>query len=360
MGEVISCAQGIEDSHNMENIDTLKYIALLEEFETANKLVRLGLGELQNINLDNDFYFLPFQLLSQGFERFMKAYICVGHFEKHKALPSFQYLKKLGHDLEKLLTDIRENYYNEYPPVQFRIDRKFLDENTDLKELLFILSEFGKIARYYNFDFILDNSKIGINSKDYWQKFENKIMPIDEMMMKKLMNHDVDREIYQEISNYIIIIFEKFIASISRQIIFNTLGQLGKQITISSFFDYGLLYEGDFGKTDYRKNTTKYRETPKSIHKRTICDELKRKYNSDYKSKKITKNEYDGDWPFYVDEVIIECRQKHWCIVTIDGYDYALNGAAKGRFKLENPHDAGMAILGESIGDFIKMALELE
>lgn len=344
----------------MENIDTQKYIALLEEFETANKLVRLGLGELQNINLDNDFYFLPFQLLSQGFERFMKAYICVGHFEKHKALPDFQYLKGLGHDLEKLLTDIKENYYHiDYPPVQFKLDWEFLNTDENLKELLFILSEFGKIARYFNFDFITGNSKIGINTKEYWQKFENKIKPIDGEVLKKLLNRDVDREIYQETTYYIIIIFEKFIASLSRQIIFNTLGQTGKQITISSFFDYGLLYEGDFGKTDYRKITTKYKETPKSIHKRTLYDELSRKYNPDYKSKKISKNEFDGDWPFYVDEVIIECRQKHWCIVTIDGYDYALNGAAKGRYKLENPHDAGMAVLGKSIGDFIKMALEL-
>ena len=85
------------------------------------------------------------------------------------------------------------------------------------------------------------------------------------------------------------------------------------------------------------------------------------RYNHpDYKSKKITKHEYKGDWPFYVDEVIIECIQKHWCLVTIDGHDYALNGAAKGRYKLENPHDAGMTILGKSIGDFIKMALELD
>lgn len=344
----------------MEKIDTQKYIAILEEFETANKLIRLGLGELQSINLDNDFYFLPFQLLSQGFERFMKAYICVGHFEKYNTLPNFQYLKKIGHDLEKLLTEVKENYYSDYSPEQFKKDKEFLNKDTDLKELLFILSEFGKIARYYNFDFITDNSKIGINPKESWQKFENKIMPIDEKMVEKLMNQDVDREIYQEITSYIIIVFEKFIASLSRQIIFNTLGLTGKQLTVSSFFDYGLLYDGDFGKTDYRKNTTKYKETPKSIHKRTINDELNRKYNPDFKSKKIIQSEYDGDWPFYTDEVIIECRQKHWCIITIDGYDYALNGIAKGRYKLENPHDAGMAVLGKSIGDFIQMALKLE
>jgi hypothetical protein len=105
--------------------------------------------------------------------------------------------------------------------------------------------------------------------------------------------------------------------------------------------------------------STKYNETPKKIHKRTIIDEVQRNINPDYKSKKITKKEYEGDWPFYADEIIIECRQKHWCIVTIDGFDYALNGSAKERYKLENPHDAGMAVLGKSLSDFIKMALDL-
>lgn len=71
----------------MAKIEIQKIALLIEEFEIANKLIRLGFGELQNINLDNDFYFLPLQLLSQGFERFMKAYICVGYIEKHETLP---------------------------------------------------------------------------------------------------------------------------------------------------------------------------------------------------------------------------------------------------------------------------------
>jgi hypothetical protein len=66
----------------MNKINITKHFALLEEFQPSNKLIRLGFGELQNISLNNDFYFLPFQLLSQGFERFMKAYICLGYLEK--------------------------------------------------------------------------------------------------------------------------------------------------------------------------------------------------------------------------------------------------------------------------------------
>ena len=40
-------------------------------------------------------------------------------------------------------------------------------------------------------------------------------------------------------------------------------------------------------------------------------------------------------------------------------YPKALNGSAKERYKLENPHDAGMAILGKSLCDFIKMTIAL-
>jgi len=46
-------------------------------------------------------------------------------------------------------------------------------------------------------------------------------------------------------------------------------------------------------------------------------------------------------------------------IVTIENKDYALNGAAKSRYKLEDVHEAGMAILGKSVGPFIDMALKL-
>jgi len=45
--------------------------------------------------------------------------------------------------------------------------------------------------------------------------------------------------------------------------------------------------------------------------------------------------------------------------VTINSHDYGLNGAAQTRYKLENPHFGGTAIVGISIDDFISIALEL-
>ncbi|NMB96772.1 MAG: hypothetical protein GYA02_09210, partial [Clostridiaceae bacterium] len=283
----------------MPEIENIKYFALLEEFETSDKLIKLGFGELQNINLDNDFYFLPFQLLSQGFERYMKAYICLGHFHKHSKLPNFKYLKKLGHDLDKLLNEIVENYYLDFNRPQFDLDNNFIQNNSDLKRLLFILSEFGKLSRYHNFDLITDNTKIGVNTKKLWEEFENTIL--DKNDYEKLMNFDLNHEVYQKITNHIIIVFEKFVSALSRQFIFKCLGLKGLQLSSTNVFDFGMLYEKDFGKKDYRSQTTKYNETPKKIHKRTIIDEVQRNINPDYKSKKITKKEYEGDWPFYAD-----------------------------------------------------------
>ena len=62
----------------------------------------------------NDFYYLPFQLISSGFERLMKCYICLGHIEKEGSFPeSLLFRKKLGHDLIKLKKHITENYFQE-------------------------------------------------------------------------------------------------------------------------------------------------------------------------------------------------------------------------------------------------------
>jgi hypothetical protein len=341
----------------MPEIKTIKHFALLEEFETSNKLIKLGFGELQNISIDNDFYFLPFQLLSQGFERYMKAYICIGHYHKHNKLPNSGYIRGIGHDLEKLLQEIILNYYTDFERPQFDLDNEFLKKDTDLKELLFILSEFGKLARYYNFDIITDNAKIGVDTKSLWEEFENKIL--DNNDYEKLMSFDTYHEVYEKISNHIIIVFEKFVSALSRQFIFKCLGQLGLQLSASTAFEFGMLYEKRFGEKDYRKQTTRFKETPQKAHKRTMLDEIQRNVNPEYKSRKINRKEYNGDWPFYADEVIIECRHNHWSVVTIDGFDYALTGSASGRYKLEFPNDAGMAILGKSLSDFTKMAFEL-
>jgi hypothetical protein len=47
-------------------------VALIDELESATKLIDLGVGELHKIDGANNYYHLPMQLLSQGLERFLK------------------------------------------------------------------------------------------------------------------------------------------------------------------------------------------------------------------------------------------------------------------------------------------------
>lgn len=341
--------------------DILKRFALIEETETSVKLIKLGLGELQNLNQTNDFYFLPFQLLSQGFERFMKSYICIAYFNTNNEYPSASYLSKsLGHSLEKLLDEIMTKYYDNRNIPVLKEDENFLLKDLQLKKLLYILSEFGKLARYYNFDVITGSSKISINPKEMWEKFESEILISNPSMMNKLSDNELHHEVYGELATIIIVIFEKYMAALTRQFNFGTLGALGNQLSIP-FQHFAMLFnDSEYGVTNYRSDTLTYKAKHNlSPHKRTFKDKFQRLFNSNYKTKKITKQGYNGDWPFLYDEVIIESREKRWYVVTINGYDYALNGLAKGRYKLENPHEAGMAIIGKSMNDFTKMASKL-
>ncbi len=162
-------------------------------------------------------------------------------------------------------------------------------------------------------------------------------------------------EIIQYTNAHIVIVFEKFIAALSRQFNYCELGTLGTQMSIY-ITDFSELDERTYGKNDYRTHTTRYTYNYKPGHKRTIFDWFNRHFNSRYKYMKVEREQFIGDWPFYTDSVIIEKREDYWYTITIMGRDYSLNGSAKSRYKLENPMDAGMAIQGKSIQPFINLA----
>lgn len=342
-------------------IDFEKHGSLLEEFNTANKLIRLGFGELQNIDGTNDFYFLPFQLLSQGFERLMKAYICAVYYHHHEEYPSYEHLKSLGHDLNKLLNEIIEHYYEKRELHQFILDDKLFADDKDFRELLSIISEFGKFGRYHHFDIITGHKKPSINTVKSWTDFENRLIEKLEIPAEKIFDTESRsiNEVYGEISRYIIIKFESFVSALGRQLIFDIAGNYGKQVSSVGIYDFGLLYQDNFGLIDYRSSTASYNEKLKPKIPFTFVNKIRRFLNPNIKYKTIKKEEYTGNWPFYSDKVTIQCERRVWCTIIIEGYLHALNGTAKGRYKLENPHDAGMAILGISLGDFITIARNL-
>ena len=50
----------------------IKDLHLHEELRTSHQLIVAGLGELQEINMGEDFYHLPHLLLASGLERYTK------------------------------------------------------------------------------------------------------------------------------------------------------------------------------------------------------------------------------------------------------------------------------------------------
>ncbi len=333
-----------------------KKFAILHEVETSIRLIKLGFGELQNLQLTNDFYFLPFQLLSQGFERLLKSMICIAFFERNGTYPSNEYFRKnLGHDLIKLTNEFLNDYFVSDKPI-LALDLKFIQEDPELKRLLPIISDFGKMTRYYNFDIITDGAKPGANPIDQWKTYENEVITNNPKLLAKIGDVEASKELYADLSKHILCTFERYMGGLCRQF---TLGKMGPHASQLSFFVFDFITLREFGVTDYRKNTTRYQQQPRKRHKRNFIDRFKRNFKSSYKHKVIHKNDHKGEWPFYAETVVIECRDKNWCVVTIEGYDYALNGSAKSRFKLDDAHEAGQAILGKGTGDFISLALEL-
>lgn len=331
-----------------------KDICLYEELNTSYQLIVTGLGELQEINMGNDFYHLPHLLLASGLERFMKCYICLVYEAREGKYPDFNMLRNLGHDLSKLNEEIINNYFAEDNRLTLKEDLLFLKENQKLKIILKILSEFGKYARYYNLDVVTGKSvQSSFDPKDEWGKLERSIE--DPMPYLASNNQEgLHRDYYPRVNSKIISIIERFIRAITRQF---TLGGHGGKLPqyYIPFSPFLGMMDNDLGTKDYRHSVQVLQAKKETWIKRTE-EEVKK---SPWPKKEIFKNQFSGEWPFRSDKVIVELRDHFFCVINIEGYDFALNGAAKSRFNLPYPHDAGLAILGKSIGPFIDITLNL-
>lgn len=236
----------------MDN-QSYKDIYLNDELLTSLKLIEIGFGELQKLNLANDFYHLPFQLLSSGFERLMKCHICFGYLEKNKTYPNSEYLKecggKNGHDLIELKKHILELYFSSRV-IALQEDFRFLSSNKNLNELLYLLSEFGKHSRYYNLDVITSAKKPSKDIKSRWEKYESSILTASPKMLKMYKNINLQNKVYDLIKQETIITMEKFVRGITRQFTIGRLGQKANQYSYI-FFSFITLRDDKLGLKDY-------------------------------------------------------------------------------------------------------------
>lgn len=333
--------------------ESVRTMCLIEELETARSLIESGFGELQEIRMDNDFYHLPHQLLASGFERLMKCYFCLVHQARNGQYPDTNFLKNLGHDLTKMKQTLVDQYFADNNIPLLRDDLQFLKDDPLLARIINVLSMFGKKSRYYNLDIVTGSNKPPIDPKAEWEELEKAIEDSSPYLTMESMEA-LHRDYYPRINANIIEILERLFRSIAMQF---TLGEHGGKLqqlspTVSKFI---MMRNDEFGTTDYRRSVKSNNQDKDRWSKRSKAEAL----NSRWPSILISKENFDQEWPFRFDEVVIECREDLFCVINIQGYDFALNGAAKSRFEYPFPHEAGIAILGKSVGPFIDMAFSL-
>ena len=142
---------------SQDEVLTIRLLALNEDVEAAVDLINNGLAFLEKINLANGSYYLPFTLLSLGYEHLMKDIICLGHYQKNGEFPCSKVLLDPGHELVRLKQIILDEYMEScfFGTRAGREDKDLIADNMKLNKLLGILTDFaGATQRYYHLNVV--------------------------------------------------------------------------------------------------------------------------------------------------------------------------------------------------------------
>jgi hypothetical protein len=333
--------------------DSIRTMCLIQELETARELIKAGFGELQEIHLGNDFYHLPQQLLASGLERLLKCYFCLVYEARNGVFPDKVFLKSIGHSLVDAKQMLIDDYFESNGIPLLEADLDYLRKDALLDEIIRILSEFGKMARYYNLEIVTGSPNPPIDPSSEWEQLEKKIEdPTPYLTPDSLdaLYHDY----YPRVNAKIVGMLERFVRAVCMQFTLGNHGGRLKQV-MATVSDFIFLKDDEFGMTDYRRSVARNQQIKANWSKRSKERALKSKWPS----RLVVASDYGDKWPFRADEVVVECRDNMFCVVNVKGYDFALNGSAKTRFGYPDPHDSGVAILGRSVGPFIDLAFSL-
>ena len=342
-----------ENCNGQENLR--KFLCLFEELETSRELLKYGFGHLQEIDMGNTFYHLPHQLIASGLERFMKCYITLVYDGRHGSYPENAYMRSLSHDLKKLLDRICAEFYG--GKARPFVQREFDCISTDLvlQDCIRILSQFGQKARYYNLDVVTGVTNPPIDPKEQWEALESSVEDATPFLENPESLH---RDYYPRVHSRLIARMERLVRAIAMQFTLgdhaDSNGRLGQLSSV--YAEFRNLRDDDLGTTDYRRSVHILRDR---VQENWISRSEQEIVCGGWPIQMVTRAEFEGEWPFRAERVIVERRNEIFYIVNIDGFAFALNGAARSRFKVPDPHGAGVAVLGKSVGPFIEIAASL-
>ena len=221
-----------------------------------------------------------------------------------------------------------------------------------LNDSVRILSLFGKMGRYYNLDVVAGASHRPMDPKGEWEALESRVEdPIPYLSDMERLHRDY----YPRVNCALIARMERLVRAIAMQFTLgghaDPVGEIRKLSVVYTKFRN--LRDHQFGTVDYRRSVEILRVDADQWIRRSDQEIAE----SGWPSLAVSKAEFGDEWPFRNDRVTVECRDGLFYIVNIGGYDFALNGLpARSRFGLPFAHDAGVAVLGKSVGPFIEMA----
>ena len=292
----------------------------------------------------------------------MKCYVVLIHEGTHGTYPD---IRKHRHDLNSLVDTILQHYFGGANRPEIQCDYDFIKSDPTVGEVINILSMFGHKGRYYGLDSIVDVT--GTLDDDWesrhddpdtqWRKLEWEIEDPRSYIFDRV---SLERSYFPVVHSTLIASMERFARAIARQWTLGEHEDKMDRIALTSPMLDGIrsIPDDKLGTTDYRT----YSPIPhpyRNIHNRSVRSEEKIMNDEASPARAIYRTEFDGEWPFRSDHVIVQLVRSVYCIVNISGYDFALNEVARGHFGLPDPHDAGAAVLGKSITPFVTIALSL-
>ena len=334
--------------------DHVRFLCLFDELETSRELLKSGFGHLQEIDMGSTFYHLPHQLLASGLERLMKCYIAAVRKGRDGAYPDRAAMKSLGHDLESLVETIRTEHFGGTQRPLVQEDLEFITTDPVLNDCVRILSLFGRMGRYYNLDVVAGAGHGPIDPKAKWEALECRVEdPVPYLGDLESLYRDY----YTRVNSRLIGRMERLVRAIAMQFTLGEHADPGGEIRrlAGSYTEFRNLRDDEFGTIDYRRSVEILKRNDDRWVERSE-EEIK---SEGWPTIAVSKGKFDGEWPFRRDCATVECRDGLFYVVNIGGYDFALNGAARSKYRLPFAHEAGVAVLGKSVGPFIDMAARL-
>ena len=326
----------------------LKQLCLLDELRIVESSLLYGLGHLQNISLENDQYFPALYFLATALERFMKCCKCIIIKAETGNYPTLGDLKlRYGHNIEQLhkaLADDFEKYVN------LKEEVIFLRTDPLLTEMLHLLSEFARSARYYNLDFIAQGSKSNtLDVQQMWSELEIRVCK-----QKHIEVEDLSKDPYPQIAACLVGKLERLVHNLLEILYRTPIFDVCKTFICCVMSDFRRIEE--FGIRNYRiipenqavKHYNFIETNPATLERQGITGKV------------VKKTDLQIEWPFYTDKVTVVNLGCDALAIEINGLLYGLNGLGLSRYRLPDPHKMGVAKMGKSIGPFIDIGFSLK